>query len=195
MKKVVLCTNPTKDKNYELTRRVYAMLEGKAERVVAPILSRAGAGFPHELRSERIEDAMKGAQLAVCFGGDGTLLKTARYASEYDIPILSINLGRRGFLTELESVEEEYVLRALEGDFLCDSRMMLDVSLTRGGEVIHSDCALNDAVISKGGEARSIDLTVKGDGVVISELYVHYCYSLSIASLLSSVKSHCPFVT
>lgn len=171
MKKVVLCTNPTKDKKYELTKRVYDMLEGKAECVVAPILDSTGRKVPHGMKTQPIEQALKGADLMISFGGDGTILKTARLAAENDVPILSINLGRLGFLTELEDADEEYILRALKGDYKCDSRMMLDVVLSRGGEAIYSDCALNDAVISNGREARGVVLKLEGDGVVISEFY------------------------
>jgi len=171
LKKAVLCTNPAKDRKYELTKRVYAMLEGSAECVVAPILDFTGKKVPQGMRTEPIEQALQGADLVICFGGDGTLLNTARYASVHDVPILSINLGRLGFLTELEDADEECILRALKGDYKCDSRMMLDVVLRRGGEVIYSDCALNDAVIAKGREARGVDLKLEGDGVVISEFY------------------------
>ncbi len=171
MKKVVICTNPNKDKKFELTKRVWAMLEGKAECVVSPVLDSTGRKVPDGMRREPLEEALRGADLMICLGGDGTILKTAKHAAENDVPILSINLGRLGFLTELEDADEESILRALNGDYVCDSRMMLDVVLRRDGEVIYSDCALNDAVISNGREARGVDLKLEGDGVVISEFY------------------------
>ena len=92
--------------------------------------------------------------LILTFGGDGTLLIGARYALEYDIPLLGINLGTVGFLTEEEPKRLEEALQAIiNGEYQTESRSLLEIRNPRTGETFH---ALNDAVITRGGYARLI---------------------------------------
>ena len=85
----------------------------------------------------------------VTFGGDGTLLIGARYALEYDVPLLGINLGTVGFLTEEDPEHLEEALTAiLEEKYQMEARSLLRVLNARTGEEYH---ALNDAVITRGG--------------------------------------------
>lgn len=92
--------------------------------------------------------------LIVTFGGDGTLLNGARYAMEYDIPLLGINLGTVGFLTEEEPKQLEKALQAIiSGKYQTESRSLLKIGNPKTGETFF---ALNDAVITRGGYARLI---------------------------------------
>ncbi|ACH39453.1 MULTISPECIES: NAD(+)/NADH kinase [Citrifermentans] len=130
------------------------------------------------------------ADLVVVLGGDGTLIAAARLVGERDVPILAVNLGSLGFLTEI-TLNELYpsVERCLAGDFEVSERMMLMASVERSGEVVELHRVLNDVVINKGALARIIDMetsvngryltTFKADGLIVSTPTGSTGYSLS----------------
>ena len=104
-------------------------------------------------------------ETVVVIGGDGTFLSVARFIERRSIPIIGINLGGLGFLTEISAdscfAELEKIL---SGDFDIEERMVLRVSVRREGREIFSHRVLNDAVINKGALARIIDLHASIDG-------------------------------
>jgi len=103
------------------------------------------------------------SELIISIGGDGTILRTARVVLSRSIPILGINLGQLGFMTELSASEAEQSLPALlSGKGWIDERAMLQVSSARSGSTYH---ALNDAVIGRGAIPRAINVDVNIDGV------------------------------
>lgn len=127
----------------------------------------------------------------VTLGGDGTLLRGARYLDGRDIPILGVNLGRLGFLTSCQSQDFEAALRNLAGgDYVAQPRMALSArAIDAGGKVRQQWRALNDFVLHKGGFARVVRLnifvddesigTYAADGIVISTPTGSTAYSLS----------------
>lgn len=103
--------------------------------------------------------------LILTFGGDGTLLIGARYAMKYNIPLMGINLGTVGFLTEAEPDHLQEALEALiQGKYRNEERMLLSVCNRKTGQCYH---ALNDVVVTRGGYARLIrvECTVNGEPV------------------------------
>ncbi|MCL2343479.1 MAG: NAD(+)/NADH kinase [Firmicutes bacterium] len=152
---IVLCPNPKRDHDLILTRRAQELL------------AREGLSVCISPLAELDEKTIEGAKLVVTFGGDGTILHTARAVVKAGIPILGVNLGNKGFLAELEPDELPKLLEAARGNFSVERRMMSDVELVRGGKVIHRDCALNDAVLMR--VLSTIRLTVYGDGHKITE--------------------------
>ncbi|PLX93744.1 MAG: NAD(+) kinase [Desulfuromonas sp.] len=126
------------------------------------------------------EDEIPGqVDLIIVLGGDGTLISVARQVGDLPVPILGVNLGRLGFLTEITRTElPEMLERIIRGEFVVSSRMMLDAVIHRNGEVLGEYTVLNDVVINKGALARIIDmhtsvdndhLTVfKADGLIIA---------------------------
>lgn len=117
--------------------------------------------------------------LIIVLGGDGTLISVARQIGHRDVPILGINLGRLGFLTEVTQAELPAMLdRLVAGDYEISERMMLDAAIRRDGKVVGEYTVLNDVVINKGALARIIDMatsvdgrhlsTYKADGLIIS---------------------------
>ena len=126
-----------------------------------------------------MEHIGEGADLIIVLGGDGTLLNVSRHGKRKEVPILGVNLGGLGFLTET-SVEElpAKLAKVLKGDFGISKRIMLDVNVKREGENIFSIALLNDAVITKDALARIIDIethvndeyltTYKADGLIFS---------------------------
>ena len=107
----------------------------------------------------------------VVAGGDGTILRVVRSIAEYGIPLVGINMGRVGFMAELqvhEAIDE--IPAYLNGDAHIEERMMLEVSVTRRDEqepylTLH---ALNDVVVGRGGSPRLLDITATIDGVVFT---------------------------
>jgi NAD+ kinase len=103
--------------------------------------------------------------LLVTLGGDGSILRAARAAAPHGTPILGINLGRVGFLTEAEPEAWRDVLsRALDGDYWVEERLMLQATAHRSGEVLAQAEALNDVVVGRGARARVVELRAEVDG-------------------------------
>lgn len=124
-------------------------------------------------------DEFKNAKYIVSIGGDGTMLRASRIFCKLGMPILGINLGRRGFLTEIKISQAEKMLSQIsKGEYHIDERMMIGASIIRNNKNISSIVALNDIAIGKSGIARIIRLEASadnnfltsyaGDGLIIS---------------------------
>ncbi len=110
--------------------------------------------------------------LIVVLGGDGTLLSVSRSAGSRAVPVLGVNLGRLGFLTEITLDELFATLeRVLAGEVRIEARMRLDVVVQRGDDVLGRFLALNDAVISGAALARMIDLETFADGLGVTSYH------------------------
>ncbi|MDB4870669.1 MAG: inorganic polyphosphate/ATP-NAD kinase, partial [Gemmatimonadales bacterium] len=141
-------------------------------------------------KGERLEEPSQLDGL-VTLGGDGTLLRGARFLDGRDIPILGVNLGRLGFLTSCQSEDFEAALRNLSsGDYVAQPRMALSARvIDQSGQARKQWRALNDFVLHKGGFARVVRLNVfvddesigtyAADGIVISTPTGSTAYSLS----------------
>ena len=117
----------------------------------------------------RDKDAdLKGADLVLTLGGDGTFLAGARLAAPQGIPILGVNLGRLGFLTELEAAElEDGLKRFLAGDYRIEERTMLEVTLSTAGKVRERAIGLNEVVVDHSGESRLLRLEIDVGGQAV----------------------------
>lgn len=146
------------------------------------------------------------AEMIIVLGGDGTLLSVARLVEDHDVPILGVNLGGLGFLTEITLGELYRVLeRVVQGDFVTDERVVLNAAVIRRGERLAEFVVLNDAVINKGALARIIDLettingeyltTFKSDGLIISTPTGSTAYSLSAGGPIVYPSLHCIIIT
>jgi NAD+ kinase len=101
----------------------------------------------------------------VVLGGDGTFLSVARFLESRSTPVVGVNLGGLGFLTEISTAScFDGIKEILEGHFEIEERMRLQVLIRREGEEIFSQSVLNDVVISKGALARILDLKTSIDG-------------------------------
>lgn len=144
----------------EIVRQTVAWLLEREQTVrmtdaLATATGCAACGLPSE------EDAMAGAELALSIGGDGTMLSTASLAAPHHVPVLGVNAGALGFLTELTPKElSRYLPRVLTGDYTLESRMLLRARLRRGETFISDTTALNDIVVRQGITSRLINLEV-----------------------------------
>ncbi|HEY8809011.1 MAG TPA: NAD(+)/NADH kinase [Solirubrobacterales bacterium] len=113
---------------------------------------------------------LKGTTLMVTLGGDGTFLSGARLAAPRRIPILGVNLGRLGFLTEVEAHQiEDGLGRFFKGAFRIEERTILQVTLRRRGRDLVRAIGLNEVVVNRAGDARMlrVEIDVAGQAVGI----------------------------
>jgi NAD+ kinase len=136
------------------------------------------------------KDIVSGVDFAVSLGGDGTLLTCARLLAEREIPILAVNMGDFGFITEVSKNEVlETLDKFLRGDIGVSERLMLDVSVRREAREVAAYQALNEAVIAVMGKSRMIRLKVflsdtlvgryRADGVLIATPTGSTAYSMA----------------
>lgn len=165
---IAICPNPFRDTGLQLTLEIRRMLSAAGhDSVVCPVFANDEPDvIPPEIPMVKLEDAAGECSLIVVVGGDGTLLSVARTLHDYSVPILGVNLGTKGFMTTLEPEDIALIPEAAKGSMTVSRRMKLDIALTRGGETIYTDCALNDAVIHGYGDC--IKLTAMCDGDTIT---------------------------
>ncbi len=136
------------------------------------------------------ESFLKQVDLIIVLGGDGTFLRASRKAVQYDIPILGVDLGGLGFLSEISKDRvSEGIKRFIEGDYSIEERMMLKASIFEGNHLVSSSVALNDVVFNKFRISRITNFITKvdgralttypADGIIISTPTGSTAYSLS----------------
>lgn len=108
------------------------------------------------------------ADLIVCLGGDGTVLNTAKNAAIYSIPVMGINIGNLGFLTQAERGDLSVFADIFSGNYTINESMLLEVSVLKNGSKSGSYLAFNDAVI-RGSYSKMVTLNISVDGTVMNE--------------------------
>jgi NAD+ kinase len=136
------------------------------------------------LDSSSLGREVAGVEVAIVLGGDGTMLRAARALAPLDIPILGVNLGRLGFLAG-GSIEEldGFLAEIAVGRFTCEERTLLQAEVARTGASELEVLALNDVVVARGKEVRSIHLAVKIDGAPFT---VYWADGLIVATATGS---------
>lgn len=175
--------NSTKRTGLEVALRLTRMLEARGMEICVN-----GELYAQLGRPDYLCDAFQRCQLLIVLGGDGTILSALDHAIPYDLPILGINLGRLGFLTELETqdLSEEMIDRALAGDYAIDARMTMTVEGCDETRMF----ALNDIIITRSTPSvRILSLEyeadgalvdcISGDGLIVATATGSTAYSLS----------------
>lgn len=191
MKSIGIIANLTKNGAAQVVAEVSGWLQNRS--IVSLITEdcAAASGSKNCIVADR-ESIPLQSDCIIVFGGDGTLLNVAHLPGVEEVPILAVNLGSLGFLTEV-TLEELYTAleKILAGDFQLDERMMLRATLreANGGKVEVQRVALNDAVISKEHFSRIITLKIhvdgeyaaayRADGLIVSTPSGSTAYSLS----------------
>lgn len=157
---LILIPNSDKDKGLAVTAEVVRFLNGVGE---TPYLA-PGQELPDRtLRVTREEPAAPDA--VIVLGGDGSIIRAAHYAAKKGVPILGINLGRLGYLCELEKEEIPLLASLLEGKYDLEKRMMLSAQVFRGGKPVSEPMlALNDVILSRGAEPVLSDFSLEENG-------------------------------
>jgi len=182
MKNFLLITNKYKDNELSVTHRVVDYLKDKDAE--CQVLSELGSEY------EELPELSEEVACILVIGGDGTMLQAARVVAGKKIPMIGINKGTLGFLTEIEVSELEDALdQILSDDYQIEERMMLKGEIYHEGERVNQSLALNDLVITRSGISRIIECrimvngrpmnTFNGDGLIVSTPTGSTGYNLS----------------
>lgn len=200
MKHFLIYTNVHKDRDLAVTGRICRFLQERGCDVATMTGERDGGG--DSLPSEKLAEA----ECMLVLGGDGTILRAAREIKELQIPILGVNLGTLGFMTEVEPGHiEDALAQVLAGDIARQERMMLRAVVeSRRGES-GEQWALNDVVISRKGslQINDFDIYVNGqflkrcsaDGVIVSTPTGTTGYNLSAGGPIAAPDTKLMIVT
>ena len=187
---VGLFPNTEKSNVNKVLKRTCEFLESHNVQILIPrnIIKLIDKSF--KKYSVDIEEIKEKIDFAITIGGDGTLLNAAHEIAPKEILMCSINIGRIGFLTELElSNLEQGLEKIINGDYKIEERLMLTASVSRNRKVIYNAFALNDIVLAKGGLSRMIKLELyinneiaakyPADGLILATSTGSTGYSLS----------------
>ena len=175
MNTIGLIVKKNRPQAFEQVKRIVPLLQRERKTI---LIENTVEPFGDGLRFCDRAEVVAGSELLLVFGGDGTLLSVAREPGVESVPVLAINLGGLGFLTETRVQELQGMLgRVCGGDYEVERRMMLDVRLAHAGGEEKFFRVLNDAVINKSALARIIDIetlvdgdyltTYKSDGLIV----------------------------
>ncbi|HEX9927612.1 MAG TPA: NAD(+)/NADH kinase [Pyrinomonadaceae bacterium] len=195
IKSVGVIVKPRHAQAWETACELGAWLEKRGIRLVGKRLSQAersvsDSGLNCEIEIAGEDYFVEEVDLIVVLGGDGTMISTARLISDRSIPVLGINYGGLGYLTEFR-IEEMFAAleQILAGNYELDPRVTLRVEHCRGSETLSTNRVLNDVVINKAALARIIELEVwldrlfvnnfRADGLIVSTPTGSTAYNLS----------------
>ncbi|BFU97041.1 MAG: putative inorganic polyphosphate/ATP-NAD kinase [Nitrospira sp.] len=196
----------TKPKFPEVKTTLQAVVSWLRARNIDAILDTTSAALLEEKGGLQKTQLAQKADVLLVLGGDGTMLNAARLAGERGIPVLGVNMGGLGFLTEVR-LEHLYpsLERVFANDFVLDERLMLKTLVHRHGEPVAQGIVLNDVVVSKGTLARMIELRVsihgqfvtnlRGDGLIVSTPTGSTAYSLSAGGPILEPAVHALILT
>ncbi len=154
----------------EPLEKLIAFLESRG---VAVVLDHRSAAAVEAIQAPvvSLDDIGAHADLVVVLGGDGTLLYAARVLACQNVPLMGINLGQLGFLTDIPANAMETMLgQVLDGEYQEETRTLLKTKIIRSGTIIGRAVALNDVVLTKGARGSMIDLEVYVDGRFVYNL-------------------------
>lgn len=181
--KIELFPNQRKDPNFKITKRLISLLSEYDSELYLPS---SCAGISENVKYE----LCKKPDLTIVLGGDGSIMRAAHRCAILNVPILSINLGKVGYIAEVEPDELELVRKYFTKEYKIEKRMLLSVSAMRGNSQICKPLiALNDAVISHGKVSKIVETEVycggayvghyRSDGFIVSTPTGSTAYSLS----------------
>ncbi|MEC9493273.1 NAD(+)/NADH kinase [Flexistipes sp.] len=187
MKNIAIVVKPHAEEVADITIQICDYLKSEGKNVLLEERTASVLGYSDFTTHNEIKN---NADLLIVLGGDGTLISSNRIISGANIPILGVNLGRLGFLTETK-VEEalDTVKKVLSGNYKFDNRMKLISDIFYDEEKVFTTEVLNDIVINKGALARIIDIevhidnqyvnTYRADGLIISTPTGSTAYTLA----------------
>lgn len=170
MKHFLIYTNRHKDKNLATTKRISSYLELKGQRIT--VKSDEGDWKDRILKDtdDIPEDIPRDVDCMIVLGGDGTVLQAARETKKLHIPIIGVNLGTLGYMTEIEPANlEEALDRLIAGDYEQESRMMLNGKAHLSDGSTEEGWALNDIVISRSGSLQIIKFNIYVNGQFLND--------------------------
>ena len=205
MKQVVVVPTIRKEQDIAYTKLAIETLQ-KCGATVSMGTQYSGLFSVEAVRFADADVLYSGAELLVVLGGDGSILRAAQVALQYDIPLVGINLGRLGYMAELEKSETSLLEKIYTDKYAIEKRMTLSVGLrTADGVYTELGTALNDVVVGRMAYAHSIDLlllangkavrTVRSDGMIVSTPTGSTAYSMSAGGSVVDPMLECLCVT
>lgn len=188
MKKIGIIPNLDKDSELLVTKKIIDFLE---KNDCEPLISELVAfKIKKEKYTENIENIYKNSDFLIVLGGDGTILSVGRKAAVYNTPLLGINMGRLGFLSDAEENSCEISLKkVLLGEYKTEKRMMIEATILTNSTASEDYIALNDICITRGVFSKIVDLdvfvneeyldTYRADGIITSTPTGSTAYNLS----------------
>ncbi|OOF46999.1 NAD(+) kinase [Rodentibacter trehalosifermentans] len=185
-----LAGKPRNDVNLQMHKNVYHWLTERGYQVLVEKEVAEKLSLPEQALAT-LEQIGQAAQLVIVIGGDGNMLGRARILAKYNIPLIGINRGNLGFLTDIDPKNAYAQLEACleRGEFFVEERFLLEAQIERNGEIIAKGNAINEAVIHPAKIAHMIDFHVyindklafsqRSDGLIVSTPTGSTAYSLS----------------
>lgn len=204
LKRIALIPNLTKNGAYEESLKAIRLLKSFGGKILMTADLSEKYSDKDIAFFESHEVLIQKCDAVVTIGGDGTIIHAAKHAANFEKPLLGINMGRLGFVAELEPNELPMLERLFSGDYNVEKRQMLKVTLkSKSGS--KSFFALNDAVISRGSMTKIIDLDVwlkksyichyRADGLIVSTPTGSSAYALSAGGPVIEPSMSCILMT
>ncbi len=204
MKKFYIIANSDKDKDLVVTHELEEYLKSKEVayhiHVITPKEDAGNARFTNE---DEIDDD---TDCIIVTGGDGTLIQASRDIRDKNIPLIGINLGYLGYLTEIEKEDiQKDIDMLLDGNYTLESRIMLNGSVYRDDKLVFEDISLNDIVVGRAESLRIVDFKMyvdgeflnlySADGVIVSTPTGSTAYNLSAGGPILEPKTNIVAIT
>ena len=183
--KFLIIVNDLKDTGFEISGKLENYIKSQGKQVS---VTRVGS---YDEECEITEEMISGVDMVIVMGGDGTMLRVSHLLENHDVPMIGVNLGTVGFLTEVTTHDmNRMVDRMIAGDYKIEDRMMLSGTVRRGDEIIAEDLnAINDAVLARESMLKLIAFKIylnghffdecEADGVIIATPTGSTGYNLS----------------
>ena len=157
--KIGLIINQEKERAFDTALQIADILS----EYDAELLSSLEGPVPRTTILDRAEDVIRACDVAVTVGGDGTIIHNAKAAAQYEKPLVGVNLGRVGFVANIEPDELDELKKLITGDYRIQRRMLLSITKTRGTES-RSYTAVNEAAVHRDSLSSMVDISVDLDG-------------------------------
>lgn len=198
--KIGLLVNQDKKRAIEVAQQIVAILtSGGAE-----VLTDKSCPLNDTTAADTAEDVIRACDIAVTVGGDGTIIHNAKFAALYNKPLLGVNLGRIGFVANIEPDELDELQRLLTGDYRIQRRMLLEITKTRGDDSV-TYTAVNEAVIHRDSLSSMVDISVedgferivnyRADGMLFATPTGSTAYSFSAGGPVIEPDMRCILLT
>lgn len=205
MDNILIIPNLFKDKDLYCAKKIAGLIQNTGKRVCVPTEYKEYFSDMLDVVFDVEDKLFEIADLAISAGGDGSIIHTARKAALREIPIVGVNLGRLGYLAELECDESDKLVNIINGQYTTKKRMMLSFEIVKSDKSVQSASpALNDVVLtSVGNTNRVVDIEVyagkdemfagffKGNGIIVSTPTGSTAYALAAGGPIVDPQLEC----
>lgn len=168
MKKVGITVNTQKIDNADYMANIKKVIDYLSERAEL-FMKTEFRGLSEKVKYCSYDEMLRVSEYMIAMGGDGTIIRVSGDCARHSIPVLGINLGRVGFMTEVEPNSIEDALdKFIDGDYKTEKRIMIKAEIRKGKEVVHTFHALNDIVVSKADGVKLLSLDLYTDSELVN---------------------------